>query len=201
MGASSTKMALPHTKATAWQIGSVFPMYGPMSQFILEAVKGTTDRRGPMAIVTANETRIAPQEGVLDRLNARFRSRRLDEALTRGVAPESAAPLALRARRLTALSGRRATADSLRRVIRGTCQGVPPSRARISPALCQVIAALDDLTRLADALASPGPVAARGVAQAWLLLIDGTGPLYNANSTANLSARAASAANNLRLVD
>jgi hypothetical protein len=201
MGTSCTKTALPHTKATARQIGSVFPTYGPMSQFILDAVKGTSDRRTPMNIATANETQIAPQVGVLDRLNARFRSRRLDEALARGVAPETAAPLALRARRLTALSGRRAIADSLRRVIRATCQGMPPSQARVSPVLCQVIAALDDLTRLADALASPGPVAARGVAQARLLLIDGTGPLYNANSTANLSARAASAANNLRLED
>jgi hypothetical protein len=176
-------------------------MYGPMSQFILEGVNGTSDRRTPMAIATTHETQIAPQEGVLDRLHARFLSRRLDQALARGVAPETATPLALRARRLTALSGRRAMAESLRRVIRRTCHGAPPSRARISPALCQVIPALDDLTRLADALASPGPVAARGVAQAWLLLIDGTGPLYNAESTANLSARAASAANNLRLED
>ena len=199
MGTSSTKTALPHAKASAWQIGSVFPMYEPMSQFILDAVKGTRDRRTLMVIATANETQIAPQEGVLDRLSARFRSRGLDEALARGVAPETAAPLALRARRLTALSGRRAIADSLRRVISGARQRVPPSRARISPVRCQVIAALDDLTRLADALASPGPVAARGVAQAWLLLIDGTGPLYNANSTANVRARAASAANHLRL--
>jgi hypothetical protein len=39
------------------------------------------------------------------------------------------------------------------------------------------------------------------VAQAWILLTDGTGPLYNQNSTANLRARAASAANNLHLED
>jgi hypothetical protein len=79
-----------------------------------------------MVSATANETQIAPQEGVLDRLSARFRGRGLDEALARGVAPETAAPLALQARRLTALSGRRAIADSLRRVIRGARQGVAP---------------------------------------------------------------------------
>jgi hypothetical protein len=154
-----------------------------------------------MAIETAREAQIAPQEGVLTRLSARVRSHQLDEALARGTPPESGASLALRTRRLTTLSRRRAIADSLRRVIRDTCRGVPPPQARISPRLSQVIAASDELTRLADTLATPGPVAARGVAQAWILLTDGTGPLYNANSTANLRARAASAANNLRLED
>jgi hypothetical protein len=62
-----------------------------------------------------------------------------------------------------------------------------------------VVAASDDLNRLADELATPGPVAARGVAQAWILLTDGTGPLYNARSTGNLRTRAASAADHLRL--
>jgi hypothetical protein len=84
-------------------------------------------------------------------------------------------------------------------VIPDSCRGVPPSQALFSRRLAQVIAASDDLTRLADALATPGPVAPRGVAQAWILLTDGTGPLYNANTTANLRARAASAADNLML--
>jgi hypothetical protein len=154
-----------------------------------------------MAIETATQPKIAPRERVLDRLSTRFRSRQLDQELARGTAPETAAPLALRARQLTTLSRRRAVADGLRRVVRDTCRGAPPSRARISPRRSQVIAAVDDLTRLAEALASPGPVAARGVAQARILLTDGTGPLYNPNSTANLRARAASAANNLRLED
>jgi hypothetical protein len=151
-----------------------------------------------MAIRTASEARIAPQEGVLDRLSARLRSRQLDDALARGTPPETAAPLALRARRLTTLSRRRAIADGLRRAIRDAW-GVPPSQARTSPRRSQVVAASEDLTRLADFLASPGPVAARGVAQAWILLTDGTGPLYNANSTASVRARAASAGKNLRL--
>jgi hypothetical protein len=154
-----------------------------------------------MAITTANEPRIAPQVGVRDRVIARLRSRRLDEALARGIPPETAAPLALRARRLITLSYRRAIADDLRRVIRDTCRGVRPSHARVSPVLSQVIAATDDLSRLADALATPGPVAARGVAQARILLTDGTGPLYNAKSTANLRARAASATDTLGLQD
>jgi hypothetical protein len=39
------------------------------------------------------------------------------------------------------------------------------------------------------------------VAQAWILLTDGAGPLHNPTSTANLRARACAAANNLRLTD
>ncbi len=154
-----------------------------------------------MATHAASEAQIALQVGVLARLSARVRSRQLDEALARGAPPETDAALALRARRLTTLRRRRAISNGLRRVIRDTCQGVPPAQARISPRLIQVIAASDELARLADALASPGPVAARGVAQAWILLTDGTGALYNPNSTANLRARAASAANNLHLED
>lgn len=152
-----------------------------------------------MPIQTTDETRIAPREGVSARLIARLRSRQLDEALARGTPPETATPLALRARWLTTLSRRRAIAHSLRRLIRDTCRGGPPSRARISPRRARVIAAADELTRLADALATPGPVPARGVAQAFLLLTDGTGPLYDANDTANLRARAAIATSNLRL--
>ena len=142
---------------------------------------------------------VAAKDGVTARLSARVRSRQLDRALAEGTPPEATAALALRARRLTKLSRRRTIASGLRHVIRDTCSGVPPSRARISPRRSQVIAASEDLAQLADALAIPGPVAARGVAQAWILLTDGTGPLYNPNSTGNLRARAANAADNLHL--
>jgi hypothetical protein len=142
---------------------------------------------------------IAPPDGVKAHLEAHLHRRQLDRALAQGIPPESAAPLALRARWLTALSRRRVIAAGLRQVIRETCRGVSPLHARVTPQLTQVVAASDDLNRLADELATPGPVAARGVAQAWILLTDGTGPLYNAGSTGNLRARAASAADHLLL--
>jgi hypothetical protein len=168
-------------------------MSGRVSQLILDAANNNDDR---------SEACKSPRRRVtLARFSARVRSRQLDEALAGGTPPETTAPLAVRARRLTTLSRRRAIAAGLRRVIRDTCRGVPPSQARISPRLSQVIAASDDLYPARRVLASPGPVVARGVAQAWILLTDGTGPLYNANSTANLRAHAASAANNLRLED
>ena len=151
-----------------------------------------------MPIATTNEATIASQPGPLDRLSALLRARQLDEALARGAPPETAAPLALRARRLTSLSRRRLIADGLRRVIRDTRRGPPRPKTKIPPRLSQVIAARDELTRLANDLATPGPVAAHGVAQAWILLTDGTGPLHT-NSPVNLRAGATNAANDLRL--
>ncbi len=77
-------------------------------------------------------------------------------------------------------------------------QGAPPSLVRITPARRRVLAAGDELTKLAAGLAEPGPVAARGVAQAWILLTDGSGPLYDPGSSASLEAVAVTATENLR---
>ena len=135
---------------------------------------------------------------VRDRIAARWRSRRLDLALAAGAPSEAAAALALRARQLTDLSRRRSIADALHRLVRQAHQGVPPSYVRVIPCRGRVAAASEELSRLAASLAEPGPVAARGVAQAWILLTDGTGPLYNSSSPASLQAHAVSAAENLR---
>jgi hypothetical protein len=61
-----------------------------------------------------------------------------------------------------------------------------------------VKAAFSELSRLADTLDEPGPVAAGGVAQAWILVTDGTGPLYNPASRIALGAGADQAARDLR---
>ena len=54
---------------------------------------------------------------------------------------------------------------------------------------------------LADRLAAPGPVDVRGVAQAQLLLTDGTGPLYFPGATEELRARIANALSRLEVLD
>ena len=81
---------------------------------------------------------------------------------------------------------------------------IAPSRARWHPAGAlwpllrhgRVAAdGRDQLAELADALAEPGPVDPRGAARAWLLVTDGTGPLY---SRGNLRGYAASATRYLR---
>ncbi len=134
-----------------------------------------------------------------DRLKARLRSHELDRALASGAPAESTPALALRARRLTALSDRRAKAATYRRVLREASEEVSRSCARITPRRERVVAASPALSRLADALAQPGPVAARGAAQASLLLTDGTGPLYNSANQASLERHALRALADLAL--
>jgi hypothetical protein len=152
------------------------------------------DRRAgePDGLVVADRLRVR------DRLAARWRSRRIDLALAAGAPPEAAASRALRARRLTDLSRRRSIAGALRRVVRQADEGAPPSYVRIIPCRARVTAARAELSLLADTLADPGPVAARGAAQAWILVTDGGGPLYNPSNRESLRARAVSAAANLR---
>lgn len=134
-----------------------------------------------------------------DRVAARLRSHQLDRVLAAGAAPESTVLLALRARRLTSLPLRRSMAMAYRRIVRHTRDGARMSRVQVGPRRSRVASAADELTRLADALTQPGPVAARGAAQALLLLTDGTGPLYNAESSASLRACAASALEDMEL--
>ena len=134
-----------------------------------------------------------------DRFVARFRSGRLDLALAAGTPVESTTALALRARRLTALSDRRAKAAIYRRLLREASQEASRTYMRIMPRRARIIAAADALSRLAEALAEPGPVAARGAAEASLLLTDGTGPLYNSANQASLERSALRALEDLAL--
>jgi hypothetical protein len=141
---------------------------------------------------------IASQPRLRDRLVARLRRRRLDRALARGASPEASAALALRAQHLTEPEQRGSIARELRRIIREAHGARRPALGRIVPSRARVRAARDELIRLADTLEEPGPVTAGGVAQAWILLTDGTGPLYNADSCTTLVAGVARALRELR---
>jgi hypothetical protein len=132
------------------------------------------------------------------RLAARWHPRRLDRALAGGVPPETSTALALRAQELTELERRRSIADAFREVLREAREGAPFAPGRIRPDRSRVVAAREELRALADTLSEPGPVAAGGVAQAWMLLTDGTGPLYNPYSRTSLRLGAARAARELR---
>jgi hypothetical protein len=141
---------------------------------------------------------VARRPSLRDRLAARLRRRRLDRALADGTPPEASAALALRAQRLTEPDHRSSMAGALRRIIRDAQEGQRPVLSRIMPSRARVKAAREELMRLADTLDDPGPVAAGGAARAWILLTDGTGPLYNAESRASLCAGAARAVRDLR---
>ncbi|HTX11711.1 MAG TPA: hypothetical protein VME22_24020 [Solirubrobacteraceae bacterium] len=145
-------------------------------------------------------TLAAERPRLRDRLAAQWGARRLDRALAEGVSPEANTRLALRAQRLTEPDRRWSIAGALRRIIREADQ----DRLRLGrmmpvrPDPGTVRAASHELNALADTLDDPGPVAAHGVAQAWLLITDGTGPLYHAGTGDSLSVRAAQAARQLR---
>lgn len=140
---------------------------------------------------------IAPPERLRDRLVARLRTLSLDTALANGTPPEADAALALRARRLTNLPRRRKLALAIRHLVRDADGAGVPSHVRVSPLSDRVSAASRELRMLAEKLAEPTPISARGVAQTLLLLTDGTGPLYNARSAGSVRDRAASAVANL----
>ena len=141
---------------------------------------------------------VARRPRLRDRLTAQLRRRRLDRALAAGTPPEASAALALRAQRLTEPGHRCTIARELRRVLREAQTGTRPSIGRIAPSWRRVKAAREELSRGAATLDDPGPVAAGGVAQAWLLLTDGTGPLYNPRSGTPLRLGAARAVRELR---
>jgi hypothetical protein len=159
----------------------------------VSAQEGTAGAREP-----ASTPVVARRPTLRDRMSARWRPRRLDRALADGAPPEASPALALRARRLTELGSRRSLAGSLRKIVREVPDGSIPSHGRIRPDRSRVEAARAELTALADGLTDPRPVAAHGVAQAFLLVTDGTGPLYNPCSRASLRAGAARATSELR---
>ncbi len=140
---------------------------------------------------------VAPPDHLRDRLLARLRPRPLDTALANGTPAETNAALALRARRLTNLPSRRKLAHTIRDLVREADGAGAPSRMRAVPLCERVSASRDELWLLADKLAEPAPVCARGVAEVLLLVTDGTGPLYNPYSEADVCGQAESAMANL----
>lgn len=142
---------------------------------------------------------IAPRAGLKDRLAARLRTRTLDLELASGAPPESSAAVALRARHLIDPIERRSIADGLRGLVREARDGPRLSRVRVPACWKRVRAASEELDELADALIRPGPVSVHGVAEALLLLTDGTGPVYNPDSPANLRTLAVEATADLEL--
>jgi hypothetical protein len=145
------------------------------------------------------ELLVAPREPLRDRLAVRVHKHRLDAALASGTPAETSAALALQARRLTDVSVRRELARTIRRLVRDVDAPAPPSRLRISSQSARVAAAAGALGELADALAEPKPVSARGVAQALILLTDGTGPLFNRHNHGSVRDRASAAIANLAI--
>jgi hypothetical protein len=131
-----------------------------------------------------------------NRLRARLRSFRLDQALADGASPDASVELALRARLLMRPQHRRNLARGVRRVL-DTAR--PEPRVSHPVAVCRdrVRDCEDELAALIGRLQAAGPVSVRGVAKTDLLLADGSGPLYHRASRDDLCARIRDAADSL----
>jgi hypothetical protein len=151
-------------------------------------------------LLASGDAVVGRRASLRDRLMARLRAHALDHELARGVAPESCGALTLRARTLIGPSARATLARQLRRVV-SDARGGHVWLRRVAVRRPAILDAADELDVLADRLAAPGPVDVRGVAQAQLLLTDGTGPLYFPGATEELRARIANTLSRLEVLD
>jgi len=122
-----------------------------------------------------------------DRALARIRGPLLDTSLAAGASPESGPLIALRARALVVPAQRRRLASDWERVVRAARER-PASTKQVPLRRDWIVAAEADIRELQRSLRASAPVPARGVAMASNLLTDGTGPVYNRNSRADLRA-------------
>lgn len=114
-----------------------------------------------------------------DRLRVRLQSRRLDGDLATGKPPEWSRLHAARADQLESLPFRTQLADDWDHVLAiATGRAVASRNARAVLLMGRVAEAEPRIRELTSVLRSGRPVPARGVAAAYLLLTDGTGPLY-----------------------
>jgi hypothetical protein len=132
-----------------------------------------------------------------DRLVARLRRTRLDAQLAQGVAPTASASLALRAEALGHSGFRTMLGERIRHVLDEARHPRRTLWAQVPLHRKAVLAAAHELDELARRLLSPGLLAARGVAQVRLLLVDGRSPLYFSRAEVELRAAVARALEDL----
>jgi len=113
----------------------------------------------------------------LRRLHARLAGRQLDRRLAGGVDPQTDELLVCRAELLVRPPFRHLVAEGLRGALARAYRWRPAGSA-VPVAASSVRMYADELLALAARLDSYGPVGARGVSRARLLLLDGTSPLY-----------------------
>lgn len=95
--------------------------------------------------------------------------------------------LALRARKLN--RERKMLARSIRRIVKDAIGPEPRQiHRRIDYSIGRVTDSQDELLDLAGRLEAPGPLSTRGLARTWLLVADGSGPMYDRRSDVPLIA-------------
>ena len=124
----------------------------------------------------------ARREGYLTRLRVRAHRVGLDRRLAAGEDPRTDVDLRLRADELTESESR----DRIALVIERTfteAAGPPPISSQVPLARTAIVACTPRLRAIAGRLRSDHFVAAKGVAQAAMLVREGTSPLYSTSTS------------------
>jgi hypothetical protein len=120
-------------------------------------------------------------------LIVRWRGTQLDRLLAAGASPWASDELTLRARNLTTARSRKRVAGALAGVRSTAEKATPGFTAAVRPRSEDVLEASAVIASIERRLRAPGPVAAQGMAQIRLLLIDGNGPLYRPSNPSALT--------------
>lgn len=130
--------------------------------------------QAPGGVLACSHRLLAPSPAVT--LWARMRARRLDEQLAAGANPVTSPLLAARAAQLATRKSRARIAAGLERLALGS--DAPHSLFAILPERGAIEPNRDRLLALAMALRSGEPAYAGGIAEARLIVTDGTGPAF-----------------------
>lgn len=124
-----------------------------------------------------------PRARAWARLRVRLRRPELDRRLAAGADPWSDGDLAMRAEELTTVATRQRIAAEIERVVSDAAGPPPPMSSKVPLARPAVRACSPRLRAIAGRLKSDRVVAVRGVAQAAILVREGSSPLYSLSTT------------------
>ena len=116
------------------------------------------------------------------RLRAALLADRLDRELEAGRTATPGSPLAAHAARLTSAREREHLQAALHMVMHDALVGRRPGSARVPVQAAEVCRGAEVISDILDRLESPLAARVRGVARLRILLSDGRGPLYRADS-------------------
>lgn len=146
----------------------------------------TRSRRVRSEEADKTDTAVLRSIRVRDRLGARLRNGKLDQALAGGACPDTYAPLLLRAGGLISRRTQQQLSEEIQRLLRDAERRRHRLDWNVTDPRVIVGEVRALLQALADRLLSGGPVRANGVARTLVLLRDGTGPLYDERRTREL---------------
>ena len=124
-----------------------------------------------------------PRDGYLVRIRVRARRVALDRRLATGVEPSIENDLMRRADQLTEARTRRRIAGVLDRILDEAAGPPPPFSAKAPLARTAIVACAPRICEIAGRLAGDQAVAARGVAQAEMLIHEVDSPLFSTSTT------------------